>query len=126
MSRRSLTSLARSGVLLLNTSLTVKPHQAGAHSGKGWETFTDKIVDLVDRYGGSGEVGKEGKGVVVLAWGAWAAKRVAKMDKKKHLILTSPVRFVLSPLSDGVEADTRFVSSWLASFAVVSEERVLW
>ncbi|GAA5837951.1 hypothetical protein JCM5353_004295 [Sporobolomyces roseus] len=86
----SLTSLARSGVLLLNTSLTVKPHQAGAHSGKGWETFTDKIVDLVDRYGGSGEVGKEGKGVVVLAWGAWAAKRVAKIDKKKHLILTSP------------------------------------
>ncbi|GAA5907014.1 uracil-DNA glycosylase, partial [Sporobolomyces salmoneus] len=86
----SLTSLARSGVLLLNTSLTVKPHQAGSHSGKGWETFTDKLVDLVDRYGGSGEVGKEGKGVVVLAWGAWAAKRVAKMDKKKHLILTSP------------------------------------
>ncbi|GAA5875046.1 hypothetical protein JCM16303_004993 [Sporobolomyces ruberrimus] len=86
----SLTSLARSGVLLLNTSLTVKPHQAGSHSGKGWETFTDKLVDLVDRYGGSGEVGKEGKGVVVLAWGAWAAKRVAKLDKKKHLILTSP------------------------------------
>ncbi|GAA5958584.1 hypothetical protein JCM3765_006681 [Sporobolomyces pararoseus] len=86
----SLTSLARSGVLLLNTSLTVKPHQAGSHSGKGWETFTDKLVDLVDKYGGSGEVGKEGKGVVVLAWGAWAAKRVAKMDKKKHLILTSP------------------------------------
>ncbi|GAA5842225.1 hypothetical protein JCM3766R1_005071 [Sporobolomyces carnicolor] len=86
----SLTSLARSGVLLLNTSLTVKPHQAGSHSGKGWETFTDKLVDLVDRFGGSGEVGKEGKGVVVLAWGAWAAKRVAKMDRKKHLILTSP------------------------------------
>ncbi|GAA5930044.1 uracil-DNA glycosylase [Sporobolomyces koalae] len=86
----SLTSLARSGVLLLNTSLTVKPHQAGAHSGKGWETFTDKLVDLVDKYGGSGEVGKEGEGVVVFAWGAWAAKRVAKMDKKKHLILTSP------------------------------------
>ncbi|GAA5961630.1 hypothetical protein JCM21900_002832 [Sporobolomyces salmonicolor] len=86
----NLISLARSGVLMLNTSLTVKPHQAGSHSNKGWETFTDKIVELVDEYGGSGEVGKKSEGVVVLAWGAWAAKRVAKMDKNKHLILTSP------------------------------------
>ncbi|GJN94526.1 hypothetical protein Rhopal_007609-T1 [Rhodotorula paludigena] len=80
----NLISLARAGVLLLNTSLTVAPHKAGSHSNKGWETFTDKVVELVDRHGG-----KDGKGVVVLAWGAWAAKRVAKMDKKKHLILTS-------------------------------------
>ncbi|GAA5847382.1 hypothetical protein JCM9279_000266 [Rhodotorula babjevae] len=79
----NLISLARSGVLLLNTSLTVAPHKAGSHSNEGWETFTDKVVDVVDRHGG------QGKGVVVLAWGAWAAKRVAKMDKKKHLILTS-------------------------------------
>ncbi|GAA5912972.1 hypothetical protein JCM8208_002419 [Rhodotorula glutinis] len=79
----NLISLARSGVLLLNTSLTVSPHKAGSHSNKGWETFTDKVVDVVDRHGGGG------KGVVVLAWGAWAGKRVAKMDKKKHLILTS-------------------------------------
>ncbi|GAA5869352.1 hypothetical protein JCM1840_005447 [Sporobolomyces johnsonii] len=86
----NLISLARSGVLMLNTSLTVKPHQAGSHSNKGWETFTDKIVELVDKYGGSSEVGKKSDGVVVLAWGAWAAKRVAKMDQKKHLILTSP------------------------------------
>ncbi|GAA5830085.1 hypothetical protein JCM11251_006868 [Rhodosporidiobolus azoricus] len=76
----NLISLARRGVLLLNTSLTVKPHQAGSHSNKGWESFTDKVVDLINE----GE-----RGVVVLAWGAWAAKRVAKMDKKKHLILTS-------------------------------------
>ncbi|GAA5881658.1 hypothetical protein JCM3774_005710 [Rhodotorula dairenensis] len=90
----NLTSLARSGVLLLNTSLTVSPHKAGSHSNRGWETFTDKVIDLVDRYGGhkpeggDGD-GEQGNGVVVLAWGAWAAKRVAKMDKKKHLILTS-------------------------------------
>ncbi|BGP20256.1 hypothetical protein JCM10213_003065 [Rhodosporidiobolus nylandii] len=76
----NLISLARRGVLLLNTSLTVKPHAAGSHSKKGWETFTDKVVELVDQ----GE-----RGVVVLAWGAWAAKRVANMDKEKHLILTS-------------------------------------
>ncbi|GAA6038838.1 hypothetical protein JCM8097_002921 [Rhodosporidiobolus ruineniae] len=77
----NLISLARRGVLLLNTSLTVKPHQAGSHSNKGWETFTDRVVDLVN---------KKEEGVVVMAWGAWAAKRVAGMDKKKHLILTSP------------------------------------
>ncbi|KAM0749935.1 uracil-DNA glycosylase [Meredithblackwellia eburnea MCA 4105] len=85
----NLISWAKSGVLLLNTSLTVKPHQAGSHSKKGWETFTDKVVDLVDRYGGAGAEGEVGKGVVFLAWGAWAAKRVEKLDKKKHLILTS-------------------------------------
>ncbi|KAG0659291.1 hypothetical protein C6P46_005221 [Rhodotorula mucilaginosa] len=95
----NLTALARSGVLLLNTSLTVSPHKAGSHSNRGWETFTDKVIDLVDRYGGhkpeadAESAGEMGKGVVVLAWGAWAAKRVAKMDKKKHLILTSAVRF---------------------------------
>lgn len=83
----NLTALARSGVLLLNTSLTVSPHKAGSHSNRGWETFTDKVIDLVDRYGGhkpAGDApgaGEMGKGVVVLAWGAWAAKRVAKMDK---------------------------------------------
>ncbi|GAA6057164.1 hypothetical protein JCM3770_003997 [Rhodotorula araucariae] len=80
----NLISLARAGVLLLNTSLTVAPHKAGSHSNKGWETFTEKVIALVDAHGGGGA------GVVVLAWGQWAAKRVAGMDKKKHLILTSP------------------------------------
>ncbi|KAK4699620.1 uracil-DNA glycosylase, partial [Phenoliferia sp. Uapishka_3] len=84
----NLVSLAKSGVLLLNTSLTVRAHAAGSHSKKGWETFTDKVVDLVDQYGGADGVGEKGNGVVFLAWGAWAAKRVEKLDKTKHLILT--------------------------------------
>jgi uracil-DNA glycosylase len=91
-----LSSWAKSGVLLLNTSLTVRAHQAGSHSGKGWEEFTDAVVRIVDQYGGAG-LGENrakgvGNGVVFLCWGAWAAKRVAKLDKRKHLILTSPVR----------------------------------
>lgn len=61
-SSSSLISLARSGVLLLNTSLTVRAHQAGSHSKLGWEDFTNKVVDLVAAYGGSGEVGKESSG----------------------------------------------------------------
>ena len=50
---RNLTAWAENGVLLLNTCLTVKAGEAGSHSGKGWEEFTDRVVDVVDRYGGA-------------------------------------------------------------------------
>jgi uracil-DNA glycosylase len=70
---------------MLNTCLTVKATQAGSHSNKGWETFTDKVVDVVDKYGGANigdsDRSSTGRGVVFLAWGAWAAKRVAKLNK---------------------------------------------
>ncbi|KAK0193695.1 uracil-DNA glycosylase-like protein [Armillaria mellea] len=92
----NLTAWATNGVLMLNTCLTVRANSAGSHSGKGWEQFTDKVVDVIDKYGGanlSSELAQAdtglGRGVVFLAWGAWAAKRVAKLDKTKHLILTS-------------------------------------
>ncbi|KAI0346586.1 uracil-DNA glycosylase [Trametopsis cervina] len=91
----NLTGWAQNGVLLLNTCLTVKANEAGSHSGKGWEEFTDRVVDIVDKYGGANLAAHEsalagrGRGIVFLAWGAWAAKRVAKLNKKKHLILTS-------------------------------------
>jgi uracil-DNA glycosylase len=79
---RNLTSWAHDGVLLLNTCLTVKAHQANSHSGKGWEQFTEKVIELVCTYGGA-NLNKTGlgKGVVFLAWGAPAAKRVSKVDK---------------------------------------------
>ncbi|CCO36857.1 uracil-DNA glycosylase [Rhizoctonia solani AG-1 IB] len=78
-----LTSWANQGVLLLNTSLTVRASQAGSHAGKGWETFTDAVVKAVDKYGGANLSGSNGvgRGVVFLAWGAWAGKRVAGLDK---------------------------------------------
>ncbi|KAI0077874.1 uracil-DNA glycosylase [Panus rudis PR-1116 ss-1] len=87
----NLTSWAENGVLLLNTCLTVKAGEAGSHSNQGWEEFTDKVIDVVDKYGGANLSGNngQGRGIVFLAWGAWAAKRVAKLDKKKHLILKS-------------------------------------
>ncbi|RDB26085.1 Uracil-DNA glycosylase [Hypsizygus marmoreus] len=93
----NLSAWATNGVLMLNTCLTVRAGDPGSHSNKGWEEFTDRVVDVVDKYGGAnlptaGE-GSEGsgfgRGVVFLAWGAWAAKRVAKLSKGKHLILTS-------------------------------------
>ncbi|KAK0468599.1 uracil-DNA glycosylase-like protein [Armillaria novae-zelandiae] len=91
-----LTAWAANGVLMLNTCLTVRANSPGSHYEKGWEKFTDKVVDVVDKYGGANLSSKLaqadtglGRGVVFLAWGAWAPKRVAKLDKTKHLILTS-------------------------------------
>lgn len=68
---------------MLNTCLTVRARSAGSHQGKGWEQFTDRVIEVVDRYGGAnlGNKSGVGRGVVFLAWGAWAAKRVAKLDK---------------------------------------------
>ena len=75
---RHLDALARQGVLLLNTSLTVRAGQAGSHQKQGWEKFTDKVVDVIDA--------AKPNGVVFLAWGAWAQKRVAKLDKVRCLV----------------------------------------
>ncbi|KAF5382070.1 hypothetical protein D9615_004281 [Tricholomella constricta] len=93
----NLSTWATNGVLMLNTCLTVRGGEAGSHSNKGWEEFTDRVVDVVDKYGGANlptaGAGSEstgiGRGVVFIAWGAWAGKRVAKLSQGKHLILTS-------------------------------------
>ena len=76
-----LTPWAEQGVLMLNTCLTVRAHEANSHSNKGWEKFTQKVIDTVAKV--------RSKGVVFLAWGAPAAKRVAKINKAKHLVLQS-------------------------------------
>ncbi|KAJ7106461.1 uracil-DNA glycosylase-like protein [Mycena crocata] len=85
------------GVLLLNTVLTVRAGAPASHAEHGWEAFTETVLRVVDAYGGAnlpakdGDASKKGvgRGVVVLAWGAKAAKRVANLDRSKHLILTS-------------------------------------
>ena len=89
---RNLSAWAANGVLLLNTCLTVRAHEAGSHSNKGWEQFTDRVVDVIDKYGGANLGGRDGgslanagtsRGVVFLAWGSWAQKRVARLDKAR-------------------------------------------
>jgi uracil-DNA glycosylase len=72
---------AERGVLMLNTCLTVRAHQANSHSNKGWEKFTQKVIDIVARL--------RTNGVVFLAWGRPAGNRVAKINKEKHCILQS-------------------------------------
>ncbi|KAK1970634.1 uracil-DNA glycosylase [Colletotrichum eremochloae] len=76
-----LTPWADRGVLLLNTCLTVRAHEANSHANRGWERFTQKVIDLV--------ASKRTRGVVFMAWGTPAGKRVVKVDGKKHLVLKS-------------------------------------
>lgn len=127
---RNLTAWASNGVLMLNTCLTVRAGDAGSHSNKGWEEFTDKVVDVVDKYGGanlpsSGDGANNsgiGRGVVFLAWGAWAAKRVAKLNKVS-LFLYSKAATLYSPyiwlsVDEASHSDERckFLSCFLDRF----------
>jgi len=72
---------AKQGVLLLNAVLTVERGQAGSHQGKGWERFTDKVVNLLSA---------ERDGLVFMLWGSYAIKKGAGIDRKRHLVLTAP------------------------------------
>ncbi|WVQ86059.1 uracil-DNA glycosylase [Cryptococcus sp. DSM 104549] len=85
-----LTEWAKHGILLLNTSLTVRAHEAGSHSKIGWDRFTAAVLKVVtDRLAPDSGEGAGGKGVVFMAWGAHAAKMCAGVDTKKHLVLRS-------------------------------------
>jgi len=75
-----LSKWAQQGVLLLNSVLTVEKEQAASHQGKGWEQFTDKIISVVnDRC----------QNVVFILWGAYAQKKAAFVDTKRHHVLQS-------------------------------------
>ena len=69
---------AEQGVMLLNSTLTVRAGQAGSHQGKGWETFTDAVIKLIS---------EEKQHVVFMLWGAYAQKKGAVIDEAKHLVL---------------------------------------
>ena len=69
---------ARQGVLLLNATLTVRESEAGSHQKKGWEQFTDAVIQ---------KISNEKENVVFLLWGGFAKKKGAKIDRTKHFIL---------------------------------------
>jgi uracil-DNA glycosylase len=71
---------ANQGVLLLNATLTVRAHQAGSHQNKGWELFTDAVIQ---------HISDQKEGVVFLLWGGYAKRKGAKINRTKHLVLTS-------------------------------------
>ncbi len=71
---------AKQGVLLINATLTVRAHQAGSHQRKGWETFTDAVINTIS---------EQKEGIVFLLWGGFAKSKKVLIDTNKHFVLTS-------------------------------------
>ena len=76
-----LTKWAKQGVLMLNTVLTVRAHQANSHRGKGWEEFTDAAIRILN---------EQDRPIVFILWGSPAQKKAAMLHNPKHIILKSP------------------------------------
>lgn len=72
---------AQQGVLLLNATLTVEQGRAGSHQGRGWEQFTDTSIAALN---------EQRQQLVFMLWGAYAQKKGAFIDRRKHLVLTAP------------------------------------
>ena len=72
---------AQRGVLLLNAVLTVAAGQAGSHQGKGWEGFTDAVIERLNR---------EREGLVFLLWGSYAQAKGKFIDRSRHAVLRAP------------------------------------
>lgn len=72
---------ARQGILMLNTVLTVRAHQAGSHQGKGWELFTDAVIEAVNA---------QDRPIVFILWGRPAQVKKKMLTNPKHLILEAP------------------------------------
>jgi len=77
----NLQNWANQGVLLLNSVLTVESGLANSHQGKGWEVFTDKVISVVNELD---------RPLVFVLWGAYAQKKGAMIDEKRHLVIRSP------------------------------------
>jgi uracil-DNA glycosylase len=76
----NLKGLANQGVLLLNATLTVRANQAGSHQNKGWEQFTDAVINKIN---------EQKQHVVFILWGNYAISKVKFIDQNKHLVLSS-------------------------------------
>ncbi|MCK4879215.1 MAG: uracil-DNA glycosylase [Bacteroidales bacterium] len=74
----SLEKWADQGVLLINATLTVRDSQAGSHQKRGWETFTNRVIEIVSQ---------EKNGVVFLLWGRYAQAKESLIDGNRHLVL---------------------------------------
>ena len=77
----NLTPWAKQGVLLLNTVLTVRAHQAFSHQGHGWEQFTDAILRAVNA---------QDRPIVFMLWGTPARQKASMLNNPKHLVLRAP------------------------------------
>lgn len=76
-----LTKWANQGVMLLNTVLTVRAHEANSHRGIGWEEFTDATIRILN---------EQDRPIVYMLWGSPAQKKASMLNNKNHLILKAP------------------------------------
>lgn len=76
----NLTRWAQQGVLLLNATLTVREHQAGSHQNRGWEQFTDAVIQTLS---------EKKDGLVFILWGSYAQSKARLIDSQRHCILRS-------------------------------------
>lgn len=72
---------ARQGVVLLNAVLTVERGRAASHQGRGWERFTDAVVDVLN---------ERRQHLVFMLWGSYAQRKGAKLDRQRHCVLSAP------------------------------------
>lgn len=80
-SHGNLITWAQQGILLLNSTLTVRNKKAASHQNKGWEKFTDSVIRIIS---------KKKEGVIFLLWGKSAQKKISLIDSNKHHVLTAP------------------------------------
>ncbi len=107
---------ADQGVLLLNATLTVRESEAGSHQNKGWETFTDAVIQ---------KISDEKSNIVFLLWGGFAKKKGARIDRGKHHILETGHP---SPLSAnrGLWFGNRHFSKTNGYLKTIGKEAIDW
>ncbi len=107
---------AKQGVLLLNTTLTVRENEAGSHQRQGWETFTDAVIQ---------KISDERENIVFLLWGNFAIKKGNLIDRKRHYVLESGHPSPLSANRGFWFGNKHFskTSSYLKS---VGKEAIVW
>ena len=93
---------AEQGVLLLNATLTVRAHQAGSHQNKGWETFTDAVIKIIS---------EKKENLVFFLWGAYAQRKGAFIDTRRHLVLKSVHPSPLSANRGGWFGNHQFIQA---------------
>jgi uracil-DNA glycosylase len=106
---------AEQGVLLLNAILTVRAHEALSHQNKGWEQFTDAVINVINR---------DRENVVFMLWGAYAQKKGEAIDPGRHMVLKTVHPSPLSA-SRGFFGSSHFsrCNEWLRSKGL---EPVAW
>lgn len=105
---------AEQGILLLNATLTVRAKSAGSHQKKGWEKFTDAVIELLST---------KKEGIVFLLWGRYAQNKGKVIDTKKHHVLAAPHP---SPLARGGFTNCKHFSKCNHYLESIGKQAIEW